>query len=141
MNNKSRVAHFIAERISASGKLQKDIAEKAGFEKPNVITMIKQGKTKLPLERVGPIARALEADPVALLHMCLEEYQPETWRAVKPYLQPALSEAERQIISVLRARAGTPFIEALSEESKRHLRNLLDSVRNNEARSELEMMR
>lgn len=60
------------------------IAEEAGFEAPNIVTLIKQGKAKLPMDRVGTMTRALEADPVELRHICLEEYQPATWRAVKP---------------------------------------------------------
>lgn len=132
MKHESPVARFIAERISASGQLQKDIAQKAGFESPNVVTMIKQGITKLPLERVGPLARALETDPLKLLHMCLEEYSPLTWSAIKPYLQPVITEEERQLINALRQGAGAARLEALSEASRVHLQNFLDSVRNTE---------
>ena len=70
----SQVARFITARIEASGYSQKDIATLSGFERPNIITMIKQGKTRLPLDKIGPMANALETDATQLLKMCLEEY-------------------------------------------------------------------
>ena len=67
METTSQVACFIAARIEATGQLQKDIAAKAGFDKPNMITMIKQGRTRLPLDKVGAMALALETGPKASL--------------------------------------------------------------------------
>lgn len=125
----SQVARFITSRIEATGQLQKDIAAKAGFEQPNVITMIKQGKTKLPLAKVGPMARALETDPVGLLWMCLEEYQPATWKAIEPYMESAMTEDERRLLISLRTWAGGPFLAALSEESRSHFERFMQSLR------------
>jgi hypothetical protein len=82
----SEVARIIAFRIETTGKLQKDIAAKVGFENANMITMIKQGKARLPLDKVGPMALALEIDPLYLLQLCMEEYQPTTWKAIAPLL-------------------------------------------------------
>ena len=58
MNPTSPVARFIAARILDIGKSQKDIAREVGFESANVITMIKQGATKLPLSRVVSLRQA-----------------------------------------------------------------------------------
>lgn len=80
MKTSSEVARFITSRIVATGQKQKDIARKAGFDKPNIITMIKQGSTKLPLAKLGAMAKALETDPVQLLQMCMEEYTPRSGR-------------------------------------------------------------
>ena len=126
---RSQVARFVASRIEATGQLQKDIAAKAGFEKPNVITMIKQGKTKLPLAKIGPMALALETDPIELLRMCLEEYQPATWRAIEPYMATAMTEDERRLLTSLRAWAGGPFLAALSKESRSHFEQFMHSLR------------
>ena len=41
-------------------------------------TVIKQGLTKLPIARVGGLARALALDPVQLLMLVMNEYQPGT---------------------------------------------------------------
>jgi hypothetical protein len=82
----SEVARIIASRIEVTGKLQKDIAAKVGFENANMITMIKQGRTRLPLDKVGPMALALEIDPLDLLQLCMKEYHPATWKAIAPLL-------------------------------------------------------
>lgn len=129
METTSPVARLIAERIDAMKQLQKDIAMKAGFDKPNIITMIKQGKTRLPLDKVGPMALALEIDPVLLLEMCIEEYHPATWRAIAPYMRSAITQGELIMLTALRATAGCPTLSALSDESKAHLESFIASLR------------
>lgn len=125
----SAVARFLAERIEASGQLQKDIAEKVGFEKPNMITMVKQGKTRLPLDKVGPMAKALEVDPLQLLQLCMQEYYPHTWSSIAQLLTPAITEDERQLLAALRASVGGPFLSALSDESRAQFQRLMLSLR------------
>ena len=129
METTSRVARFITERIEATAKLQKDVATKVGFDKPNMITMIKQGRTRLPLDKVGPMAMALETDPVALLQMCMEEYQPKTWAAIAPFMEMVLTEDERRLLTSLRASVGGPFLSALDTESREHFERLMKSLR------------
>lgn len=100
----SKVAKFIASRIVETGKSQVDIAREAGFNKPNIITMIKQGSTKLPLDKVGPMARALECAPTQLLALTMSEYEPETWQAIAPFLGEFLTPKEAAVISALRTK-------------------------------------
>lgn len=129
MNTNCPVAMFVRERIQVTGKPQKDIAEEAGFEKPNLITMIKQGKTKLPIAKVGAMAAALEADPVQLLKLCISTYHPETWRSIEPFLDSTLTEVELRIVKALRGWSGTPYLSALNDESKSHLDMFINSLR------------
>lgn len=128
MENTSRVARFVRERIQATGKLQKDIARQAGFEMPNVITMIKQGKTKLPLAKIGAMAAAMEADPLHLLQLCLEEYQPDTWKAIAPFLETAVTADELRLLQRLRDLTGGPYLAALTPESKKQLEGFLQTL-------------
>lgn len=129
MGNTSQVARFIRSRIQSMGKPQKDIAREAGFDTPNMITMIKQGKTKLPISKVGPMAIALEADPVHLFQMCLEEYCPDTWKAIAPFMESALTREELRLITGFRRWVGSPYLAVLTEESKSHLGAFLNSLR------------
>lgn len=129
MKTTSPVACFIASRIEATDQLQKDIATKCGFDKPNMITMIKQGLTHLPLDKVGPMAMALEIDPVQLLRMCMEEYHPTTWKAIEPLMASAMTQDELRMLTALRASIGGPFLSALSDESKSHFENFMASLR------------
>jgi hypothetical protein len=129
MDNPSKVARFVNAQIEATGQSQKDIAAQAGFAKPNMITMIKQGRTRLPLDKVGPMAKALKTDPVQLLAMCMKEYHPATWKAIAPYLELAITEDERKLLSALRAWVGGSFNSALNEESRSHFENFHPSLR------------
>ncbi len=104
---KKTVAEFISEKITASGKPQLQIAVDCDWPKPNMITMVKQGKTKIPLEKVGLLAASLEIDAKDLLRRCMQEYMPgvlEVVEAVHPGL--LLSHYEHEIIEAYRAVAG-----------------------------------
>lgn len=129
MKTPSKVAHFIENRIEEAGLMQTDIAKKVGFDKPNMITMIKQGRTRLPIDKVCLMANALEADPIQLLKLCLEEYQPNNWKVIAPLVDSALTKEEVQLLSALRTWIGGPFLAALSDESKEHFNKFLASLR------------
>lgn len=77
------VAEYLTAQIELCGKTQLEIARELGFEKPNVITMFKQGKSKLPIGRVGKMAKALGVDPKFLYALAMSEYEPETWAALE----------------------------------------------------------
>ena len=71
----TRLAKFVETRLLElkHKKTQAEIATEAGFVNPNMITMIKQGATKLPIDRVPALAKALESDPALLLRLALEQ--------------------------------------------------------------------
>ncbi len=99
------VAKYIDLQITVCGKKQCDIANEAKFENPNIITMFKQGKTKLPLDKVGSIAKALIVDPVYLFRKVMSEYYPDTFRHIEDiFSQPILTRAEIELIEELRKR-------------------------------------
>lgn len=129
MEKNSQVAIFVKQRIQSLGKKQTLIAQEAGFEKPNVITMIKQGKTKLPLAKVGVMAKALETDPIHLLKLCLSEYQPETWEAISPLFDELLTKDEMVLINSFRSFIGGPYVSALTEVQFSSLNAFLKAMR------------
>ena len=101
------VAEFIAERLAVIDKTQRQIATECGFENANVITMFKQGNTRLPLNRIGPLAKALEVDPVHLLRLAMREYLPDTWDSLENAMQSTLMTAnELDLIRAYRAATG-----------------------------------
>ena len=71
----SRLAKFVEARVLElkHKKSQAEIAEAAGFINPNMVTMIKKGASKLPIDRVPALAEALECDPALLLRFALEQ--------------------------------------------------------------------
>ena len=128
MEKSTNVAQFIAQRILATGKSQRDIANEAGFDSPNMVTMLKQGKTKLPLGKVGLVAKALETDPVKLLKMTLSEYYPELWEATSDYFDEALTADELKMVLAFRRHVGAPCVSALDDDQQGKLRAFLGAL-------------
>lgn len=57
----------------------REIALVCGFGRPNMVSMIKTGDTRLPLERLGAMADALKIDPFQLFKLWMKTYYPDTW--------------------------------------------------------------
>jgi hypothetical protein len=124
-NRPKTVAEYIGWQIDLCGKSQKQIAEEAGFPKPNIITMLKKGDTKLPLEKIGKFAKAIEVDPIHLFKLCMQEYQPDTWGEVqKLFDQPIMTTNEMEILEIVRnADVMNPRVHTDEERSR-----LLDAI-------------
>jgi transcriptional regulator with XRE-family HTH domain len=71
----TRLAKFVERRVLElkPKKSQLQIASEAGFPNPNMVTMIKNGSSKLAMDRVPSMARALECDPAYLMRLALEQ--------------------------------------------------------------------
>lgn len=71
----TRLAEYIQRRVLElkPKKTQAEIAAEAGYVNPNVITMIKQGASKVALDRVPALAHALECDPALLMRLALQQ--------------------------------------------------------------------
>lgn len=71
----SRIASFLERRISdlKSVKSQAEIAAEAGFPSRNMLSMIKTGDARLPLDRVPALAKALDCDPAVLFKLAVEQ--------------------------------------------------------------------
>ncbi|TGN60931.1 XRE family transcriptional regulator [Paracoccus liaowanqingii] len=71
---------FIAVRIHdlAYRKSQAEIALEAGFPNANMMTYLKNGRNKVPLDRVPSLAKALEVDPAYLMRLALDQAVGET---------------------------------------------------------------
>lgn len=59
-------------------KTQAEIAQEAGFPNANYITMLKSGASKIALDRVPDLARALDVDPAHLMRLALAQSIGET---------------------------------------------------------------
>jgi hypothetical protein len=129
MESQCPVAQFVRQQILMLGKSQVEIAQQVGFEKPNVITMIKQGRTKLPMTKVTKMAEALETDPVYLLKLCMQTYQPDNWEVIEPLLEHALTNDERTMLYAWRRYVSAPYVAALKDESKVLLQEFLLSLK------------
>lgn len=68
-------AKLIADRIRdlSHRKTQAEIASEAGFANANMVSFLKTGKNKVPIDRVPSLAKALEVDPAFLMRLALDQ--------------------------------------------------------------------
>ncbi len=125
MNKESETARYISVRIDASSKSEQQIAMESGFDSAGDVSMIRSGSAELPIAKIGKIAKALSADPIQLLSICLQEYFPETWASISPFLDGALTSDELSLIKGLRSAVGGPYVMALTDEEREPLNAFL----------------
>lgn len=122
------VAEYLTQQINMSGKSQIEIAEDVGYAKPNVITMFKQGKTRLPINKVPAFAKSLGVDPIHFLRIALSEYMPETWDVIEECFGGSMiSEEEKQVLDIIRTVAQGQPIAPTTEAEALELATLADA--------------
>jgi hypothetical protein len=114
---------FVTKQIAAlSGlKSQREIAAEVGYDRPNIISMIKNGVTALPLDKVPAFAKALDVDPRHLFRLTLEQNHPEIARVAHEIFGNVVSDNEMahrsQLIRYARANGGTDSMLVRSADS------------------------
>ena len=83
-------------------KTQAQVAREAGFPRANMLSMIKYGKSHLPLQRVPALAEALEIEPALLFRLALSENWPGYERVVLRIFGDVLTMDEREMIAFMR---------------------------------------
>ena len=104
MSKKMTVAEYLGHAIYLSGKTQKEVASEAGFNKPNVLSMMKQGLTKVPIYSIPALARACNVDPVYFVRLAMAEYHPEIWEVISKSFGETLTEEELALVQEHRAK-------------------------------------
>ncbi|WP_319800863.1 XRE family transcriptional regulator [Rhodobacter sp. KR11] len=103
---------------------QAEIAEIAGFTNANFLSMVKSGVSKLAIDRVPALAKALECDPALLLRLALEQAEGNTAAvAIFQILGEPVSENERGWISEIRDASGDTD-PRLTQRSRSALRSI-----------------
>ena len=103
MKKWTNFASYLAAQIDASDKTQREIASALGYARPNLITMFKQGLTKVPIEKVPALAKAIGLDPVHVLTLAMREYMPEVLRILHDNMGRVVSSNEYEIVEAIRA--------------------------------------
>lgn len=104
----TRLASYIEKRVLElrPRKSQAEIADKAGFTHPNMITMLKTGASKLALDRVPALARALDCDPRLIFKLALEQQGGTAARPVEEIFGVVVTRNEAAWIEELREASG-----------------------------------
>jgi plasmid maintenance system antidote protein VapI len=102
----TKVARFLDKHIDqVVNRSHREIAQAAGWTQSNMVTMIKKGDAKLPLDRVVPLARAIGVDPMFLFRMALEQFMPEDETTAR-MLEFICTENEVEILGIVREASG-----------------------------------
>ena len=117
-------ARLIADQITilAHRKTQAEIASEAGFANANMMTFLKNGKNKVPLDRVPSLAKALEVDPAYLMRLALDQAVGATAaKAITEIFGTPATENEHGWLAELRDVSGNtdPRITARSRAALR----------------------
>ena len=98
-------ARLIADRVRdlSHRKTQAEIAAEAGFTNANMMSLLKSGKNKVPLDRVPSLAKALEMDPALLMRLALDQAVGVTAaKAITDIFGSPVTENERGWLAELR---------------------------------------
>jgi transcriptional regulator with XRE-family HTH domain len=124
------VADYISRQIEACGKSQAQIAREVGYDqRPNLISMIKMGRSKLPVQKIGPFAKALGVDPAFLFKLAMSEYSPETWATINE-IQGAIpvTHNERGILEEIRKLSDGSDPKLQTPAQQRALKAFVESM-------------
>jgi len=125
---KMKFHEYLANQIEMCGKRQNEIAFEIGYEKPNIITMFKKGHTKVPINKIGPLARSIGVDPARLLRMALREYAPEMLEAIEDIMGAMITSNEREILASIREVTGDEDPKLRTAEQKAKLKDFAESL-------------
>jgi hypothetical protein len=120
----STVAQFLAYELDRSSKTQRAIGAEIGYGNSNIITMFKQGLTRVPIAVAPKLAQALGIDPIHFLRMCMNEYMPETLVAIEETLGALPTRNESRVLEILREVHGRGECPSLTHTQEAALRSV-----------------
>jgi hypothetical protein len=105
----SAIARYLDHRIEElrGFKTQREIAAEAGYRRPNILSMLKSGETKTPLDRIPALAKALEADPAHMFRLGLIDLWPDLAALIEEIFGRQMASANEAAIFLVKWRAAT----------------------------------
>ena len=107
----SPTAIMLTTAIEQSELTQREIADRVGFKHANIISMLKTGETRVPLDRIPSLAQTLGMDERLFLMVAIEEYHPGVDEVLVDVLGLPLSDAELGILTMFRMASMRDEIE------------------------------
>ena len=94
-----------------------EVADEVGFTNSNMLSLIKSGKTKLALDRVQAMAKALELDvEIVLLPALRKYYSDDVIEMLREVFSSAQTQTERDLLVIARRSMDTK--QGLSFETR-----------------------
>lgn len=123
-SRRDQFASKIERLINDSPKSQAELAHEMGYANQNIITMFKKGTTRVPLDRVASLARALDVDAGTMMKEWFETYMPGVVADLDANMGTLLTRNERTWLDGLRRsfRHVPPFSEEMKAAVKQAAR-------------------
>lgn len=105
----SSLVRFLQKRVTElkPRKTQTAIAMEAGFKQATMLANLKAGTSRLPLDRVPALAKALECDPARLFQLAFEQFDGHTTEtAIKQIFGAIVSQNEATWLEEIRGASG-----------------------------------
>lgn len=97
-----RISEWLANNMDRRLKIsQTELAQRLGYKRPTMVSMMKTGKTRVPLEAVEPLAEALDVDPSFLLILAVEQYFPGREDALRRIFGRVVPESHHRLLEQL----------------------------------------
>lgn len=99
-----RLSSWLNENMdNMTSMTNEEIAEKLGYVRPNIISMWRTGRTRIPLDRLDGLAAILGVDVTFLLPLWLDQYASgNSYAKLVKVFSRLVGEDELQLISVVR---------------------------------------
>src|SRR5271163_3917024 len=96
----SAIAKYIDKKIDElkGVKTQREIAAEIGYEMANIISMFKRGESRVPLNKIPLLSKALGVDPAHMFRLALEQYWPNRGDIIAKLFGRLASENEEEIL-------------------------------------------
>jgi len=101
---RNRIARYLTSQIDAlSGiKTQREIAQEAGYDNVNVLSMFKRGQNRVPLDKIPALAKALNVDMAFMFRLGLEQFFSDNPEIMGVVFKQAISDNELKILEFVR---------------------------------------
>jgi len=94
---------LISEGQQRLNMTDEQMSKALGFERTNVIPMIKAGTIKLPIDKVPALAKAIDYPAADVLRVALHDYMPDVLAAIEKIWAPIdMTANERKLIESYR---------------------------------------
>ncbi len=114
------LAQQIATQQKAMAISNKALAAALGYDSPQVITLIKDGRMRVPMNKARALADALDLEPGEVMRQLLRETSPELLESVEECMGPlVMTPPEVRLIGKLREVAGNQPIAPLYLEGNK----------------------
>jgi hypothetical protein len=114
------VADYLSKQIEVCGRTQLEISKICEFKRPQMISMMKSGAVRVPLDKVRLLAKALNVDPHYFFRIVMTEYMPQLIEFMDDASkQPSLTKNELEIVMAIRsANSNNPRLTSVAHRAK-----------------------